>query len=79
MVKVSGALLRVWVYRELMGTLDYEKRVALQNALDEKQKRGELDSLERRIWSAMKLHDNRKDQREFLKKELRAWEKRTAT
>lgn len=78
MANISEARLRVWMYQELMGTLSYKKRELLQNTLDEKQRRGELEPLERRIWSAMKLHDNPRKQRKFLKRELRLWEKRTA-
>lgn len=78
MANISEARLRVWIYRELMGTLGNKKRELLQEALDKKRRRGELDSLERRIWAAMKLHDNRQEQRGFLKTELKSWERRTA-
>ena len=78
MVKVSEARLRVWIYRELMGTLSDRKKTLLVEALNEKELKGELDSLERRIWTAMKLYDSPVEQREFLKRELKLWEKRTA-
>ncbi len=78
MANVSEAKLRVWLYRELMGTLSKKKRELLQEALDTKQRRGELDPLERRIWTAVRLYDNADEQREFLKKELKLWEQRTA-
>lgn len=78
MIKIGEARLRVWIYRELMGTLGNKKRELLQKALDLKQNKGELDPIERRIWSAMQLYKNRREQRGFLKKELKLWEKRTA-
>jgi hypothetical protein len=78
MAEVSEARLKVWVYQELLGTLGNRKKNLLKDALDIKQENNELDSLERRIWSAMKLHNSRRRQRDFLKKELKAWEKRTA-
>ncbi len=77
MVNVS-ARLKVWIYQELMGILSAKKRVVLRKVLNEKQKMGELDSIEKIIWSATILCDNHRSQREFLKKELKLWEKRTA-
>lgn len=78
MPNVSEARLRVWIYQELMGILDNKKRAAMQDALNKKQEKGELDALERRIWAAMKLHSDYGQQRRFLRKELALWEKRTA-
>ncbi len=78
MTNVSEARLRVWIYQELMGILSERKKRSLLEALNKKELRGELDSLERRIWTATKLYDKPNEQREFLKKELKAWEKRTA-
>jgi hypothetical protein len=76
--EVSDARLRVWVYRELMGSLRKKKRDLLREALDEKQRHDELDSIERRIWSAMKLYDDPAEQRDYIKRELKLWEQRTA-
>ena len=78
MAYVSEARLRVWIYRELMGTLGNKKRDLLRKTLDKKEMDAVLDPIERRVWSAMRLHDNREEQREFLKRELKLWEKRTA-
>ncbi len=78
MAEVSEARLRVWTYRWLMGTLGVKKRELLKNMLATKERRGELEPLERRLWMAMRLHYDHSDQRNFVKKELKAWEKRTA-
>lgn len=79
MANVSEARLRVWTYRELMGSLGDKKRKLLKKALDEKQENNELEPLERRIWSAMMVHrDNVAKQREYLNQELKLWERRTA-
>ena len=79
MLRVSEARLRVWIYRELMGILDNKKRGRMQEALNEKQEKGELDPIERRVWSAMRIHpNNRREQKDYIKRELKAWEKRTA-
>ncbi len=78
MANVSEARLRVWIYRELMGTLGNVKRELMQKTLNNKEKDGKLDSLERRIWTATKLYGKPEEQREFLKRELKLWEKRTA-
>lgn len=78
MAKVSDARLRVWVYRELMGTLGNTKRKLLQEALCRKQGDGELEPIERRVWSAMKLYEDPAEQRDYIEKELKLWEKQTA-
>lgn len=79
MAHASEGRLRVWIYRELMGILSNKKRALLRGALENKVEQGEaLDPIEKRIWSAMRLYDNRRAQREFLKNELKLWEQRTA-
>ncbi len=74
---VSESRLRVWIYQELFGSLGGKKRATLKKVLDKKQELGVLDALERKIWSAMVLRDNTREQRKFLRQELQAWEKRT--
>ncbi len=79
MADVSKGRLKIWIYRELLGSLSDRKKKLLKEALDEKQVNNELDSLERRIWSAITIYpDSVRKQREFLKKELKAWEQRAA-
>ena len=78
MVNISETRLQIWTYRELMGTLDNKKRRLVKKALNTKQEKGVLDPLEQIIWSAMTLYENRREQRRYLKQELKALEKRIA-
>ena len=80
MVKVSEARLRVWLYKFLMGNLSYDKTELMFSTLEAKQVRDELEPLERRVWAAKRLHpDNKRKQRDFVRKELDLWEKRTSS
>ena len=78
MQKVSSSRLNVWLYRVLMGTLSRKKESILIETLNTKQETNSLEPLERRIWSAYKLHPhNTRARKSYLKQELAAWEKRT--
>jgi len=78
MSNVSEARLQVWIYRELMGTLSNKKRSLMKKALEQKREESVLSPIEKRVWSAMMLYENRREQRQFIKQELKIWEQRTA-
>lgn len=74
---VSPAKLRVWKLMEFAGILHGRKRTTLMEELFRKEKLGELDPDERRIWNAQIIHPHDKQaRRRRLKQELKAWEKR---
>lgn len=62
---------------EIASILHGKKRKALLEELSRKEKAGELEPDERRIWDAQTIHPNDKRARKKrLKQELKAWEKR---
>lgn len=76
-VQVSEGILRIWKIQEFAGILPNKKLSKLIEHLDEKFSSSRLESDERLILAAYKLHGlDRKARREFLRRELLAWEKR---
>ncbi|MEK7138889.1 MAG: hypothetical protein AAB799_01780 [Patescibacteria group bacterium] len=69
----------IWKLMEFMGTLPNKKRRLLISILEQKLERGELEPNESRILAASKIHpEDKRARRNFLKQELKIWEKRTA-
>ena len=76
---VNPARLQVWIIMEFAGILPKKKRQKMIAELERKFEANELNSSERRILAASKLHPyNKRERARFLKQELRKWEKRTA-
>jgi hypothetical protein len=69
-----------WVAMELNGILSRSKRKELRLILNGKAEEGTLSREERIIWSACRIHpDNKRARRQFIKNELKLWEKRAAS
>lgn len=80
-MKIGQARLNVFIYQELIGILTKDNRDDMVKMLNRKERKGNLEPLERRIWSAYVLHPGKdrksaKLRRKFIKTELNAWEKR---
>ena len=75
---ISQAKLRVWQLMEFAGVLPNKKRRVLIEELDRKFKANELESDEKRILAADKIHPHdKRERRRFLRQELKMWERRT--
>lgn len=76
---VSLERLRIWKLMEFVGILPNKKRRVLISELERKSQVTRLESDERKILTADKMHpQDKRARRRFLKQELKAWEKRTA-
>ncbi|MDP3697314.1 MAG: hypothetical protein Q8R55_04810 [Candidatus Taylorbacteria bacterium] len=71
MTTISQAKLNVFIYKFLFGILGKKKQKEMLIKLEKKKVAGNLEPIERRVWTAFKLYpDNKEMRKTYIRKEL---------